>query len=105
MIDICLLPGNRVASCDGTLHIWSPQTGEQLAIFDESSTSTASTMITNLMSSSFETGRLPVRKSVDGTSSIGGLSANLTGGHVYTCLHPMEVEETIVMGTVNGSLR
>ncbi|KAG0618615.1 hypothetical protein M758_4G078200 [Ceratodon purpureus] len=105
VIDICLLPGNRVASCDGTLHIWSPQTGEQLAIFDESSTSTASTMITNLMSSSFETGRLPVRKSVDGTSSIGGLSANLTGGHVYTCLHPMEVEETIVMGTVNGSLR
>jgi WD repeat-containing protein 81 len=104
VIDICLLPGNRVASCDGTLHIWSPQTGEQLAIFDESSASTASTMITNLMSSSFETGRLPVRKSVEGTS-ISDLSASLTGGHVYTCLHSMEVEETIVTGTVNGSLR
>lgn len=104
-MDICLLPGNRVASCDGTLHIWSPQTGEQLAIFDESSSSTASTMITSLMSSSFETGRLPVRKPDDGTSSIGGLGGNLTGGHMYTCLHSMEAEERLVTGTVNGSLR
>lgn len=94
-----------MASCDGTLHIWSPQTGEQLATFDESSASTASTMITSLMSSSFETGRLPVRKSDDGTPSIGGLSASLAGGHMYTCLHLMEAEERLVTGTVNGSLR
>jgi len=105
VVDICLLPGNRVASCDGTLHIWSPQTGEQLATFDESSASTASTMITSLLSNSFETGRLPVRKSENGTPSTGGLSASLAGGHVYTCLHSMEAEERLVTGTVNGSLR
>lgn len=104
MVDICLLPGNRVASCDGTLHIWSPQTGEQLATFDESS-STASTLITSLLSSSFETGRLTTRKSDDGTPSSSGLSASLAGGHMYTCLHSMEAEERLVTGTVNGSLR
>ena len=107
VVDICLLPGNRVASCDGSLHLWSAQTGEQLAVFDEMPTATPSTVITNLMNSSIEGGRLPSnsRSSLGGTSAIGGLSASLSGGHVYTCLHSMEVEERLVTGTIHGSLR
>ncbi|KAK4388342.1 protein GFS12 [Sesamum angolense] len=35
--DICVLASGRVASCDGTVHIWNGQNGKLISVFSESS--------------------------------------------------------------------
>lgn len=40
MNDICLVASTeRVASCDGTVHVWNGQTGKLISVFAEFSTS------------------------------------------------------------------
>ncbi|KAL3677663.1 hypothetical protein R1sor_020619 [Riccia sorocarpa] len=114
--DICILPGGRkVASCDGTIHIWDLQTGQRVALFDESADSSSLHIRTLSSSSGFavqssvfgENGRVtPDLHSISGAAMPNNsLTASLTGGGVYTCMHGLEVEERLLAGMLNGSLR
>ncbi|KAL2641267.1 hypothetical protein R1flu_008854 [Riccia fluitans] len=114
--DVCVLPGGRrVASCDGTLHIWDAQTGQRVALFDESSnqpslqsrTPSASSEHLRQNSGFGENGKVnPDVHNISGAAApSNSLTASLTGGGVYTCVHGLEVEERLLTGMVNGSLR
>lgn len=103
MNDICVLPWTRkIASCDGTIHLWDIQTGERIAVFSESIGSSRS-----FSSAQVENSRVP-NVGIVGTSgtalSSGMLSTGLHGSH-YTCMHLMEMEERLVAGTGNGHAR
>ncbi|CAM6117206.1 unnamed protein product [Calypogeia fissa] len=107
--DICILPGNgRLASCDGTIHIWNAHSGQRVALFDESTTSPLSSS-SSAPSSGVTTDN--VKTSVDvqngngASTSTYSLAATLTGGGLYNRLHVMEAEERLLGGMVNGSLR
>ncbi|KAL6626248.1 hypothetical protein ACP70R_029974 [Stipagrostis hirtigluma subsp. patula] len=84
----------RVASCDGTIHIWNGQTGKLIATHAESSISfplqTLSTEQTNMLNQ-------------DALS--GGILSNVFRGSLYTTMHYMESEGKLVAGMGNGSIR
>ncbi|BBN00900.1 WD repeat-containing protein 81 [Marchantia polymorpha subsp. ruderalis] len=113
--DVCILPGGRrVASCDGTLHIWNAQTGQRVAFFDESSSSSSPPSMLSSSSgptgpgtSVGENGRVAtdVHNNSGASMPNHSLTGTLTAGGLYTCMHGMEAEERLVTGMVNGSLR
>ncbi|KAJ1283647.1 hypothetical protein BS78_03G144300 [Paspalum vaginatum] len=84
----------RVASCDGTIHIWNGQTGKLIAAHTESSTTfplqTASVEQANMLNQ-------------DALS--GGILSNAFRGSLYTTMHYMESEGILVAGMGNGSIR
>ncbi|KAL6850326.1 hypothetical protein ACP4OV_020953 [Aristida adscensionis] len=84
----------RVASCDGTIHIWNGQTGKLIAAHAESSTGfppqTPSTEQTNMLNQ-------------DALS--GGILSNVFRGSLYTTMHYVESEGKLVAGMGNGSIR
>lgn len=101
--DICLLPGyGRVASCDGTVHVWNSQTGKRISIFSEPSETTPS-MGSSIPSVSREGNE--VVSGVNSTTLSGGILSAGFHGSLYTCMHCMEAEEKLVAGTGNGYLR
>ncbi|WVZ71326.1 hypothetical protein U9M48_019920 [Paspalum notatum var. saurae] len=92
---ICILSiTGRVASCDGTIHIWNGQTGKLIAAHTESSTTfplqTASVEQANMLNQ-------------DALS--GGILSNAFRGSLYTTMHYMESEGILVAGMGNGSIR
>ncbi|GJN05367.1 hypothetical protein PR202_ga22988 [Eleusine coracana subsp. coracana] len=92
---ICILSiTGRVASCDGTIHIWNGQTGKLIAAHAESSTSfppqIASIEHANMLNQ-------------DALS--GGILSNAFRGSLYTTMHYMDSDGILVAGMGNGSIR
>ncbi|XP_024313947.1 protein GFS12 isoform X2 [Brachypodium distachyon] len=92
---ICILSTTgKVASCDGTIHVWNGQTGKLIAAHTESSTSfplqTASVEQANMLNQ-------------DALS--GGILSNAFRGSLYTTMHYMSSEDKLVAGMGNGSIR
>lgn len=101
--DICVLPSTgRVASCDGTIHVWNSRTGKLIHLFAESSSD--STLIASLLSSASKINSEQTNM-LNSSMLSGGLLTNAFDGSLYTCMHQMEFVNTLVVGTGNGSLR
>jgi WD repeat-containing protein 81 len=101
--DICILSSSgRVASCDGTIHIWNSQTGKQISVFAESETESGhptnhSASVPKITSDQANVLNL-------NTLSNGMLSSAFDSS-LYTSMHLLDSAETLVVGTGNGSLR
>ncbi|XP_057859002.2 protein GFS12 isoform X1 [Cryptomeria japonica] len=101
--DICILPGcERIASCDGTVHIWSGQTGKCISTFSENSeiSSSVGSILPSMPRETVELGT-----GVNATALTGGILSAGFHGSLYTCMHCMHAEEKLVAGTGNGYLR
>lgn len=97
--DICLLSsGGRIASCDGTIHVWNSQTGKLISAYAEPSTNSSLSKSSTV--SKVNTEQTNVLNS--NTLSGGILSS---GGSLYTCMHHLESDDKLVVGMGNGSLR
>ncbi|KAM1086438.1 protein GFS12 [Malus sylvestris] len=101
--DICVLSSSgRVASCDGTIHVWSSRTGKLISVYSEPSVDSA-----HVASPPSSSSRANLDQ-VNMLSSNAQSSGILTGafdGSLYTCMHQTELGEKLVVGTGNGSLR
>lgn len=84
----------RVASCDGTIHIWNGQTGKLIAAHAESSTSFP------LQTASIEQANMLNQDALSG-----GILSNAFRGSLYTTMHYMESDGILVAGMGNGSIR
>ncbi|XP_062111026.1 protein GFS12 [Humulus lupulus] len=100
--DICILSSTgRVASCDGTIHVWNSRTGKLIYLFAESSDSTH--LASHLSSSSTIN---PEQANMLSSSTLsGGLLTNAFDGSLYTCMHQIDFDDKLIVGTGNGSLR
>ncbi|XP_049397674.1 protein GFS12 isoform X2 [Solanum stenotomum] len=99
--DISLLASSgRVASCDGTVHVWNGQTGKLISVFAEFSTSSV-----HHTSSLPKASKLNVEQA--NMLHFNPLSGGLlnTDGNLYTSMYYSEYLDNIVVGTGNGSLR
>lgn len=100
--DICVLSSSgRIASCDGTLHVWSSQTGKLLSVFAEQSMDSSHSGSPSSISK-INTDQVNMLNS-NALSS--GILSTAFDGNLYTCLHHVECVERLVVGTGNGSLR
>ncbi|CAN4094999.1 unnamed protein product [Withania somnifera] len=99
--DISLLASSgRVASCDGTVHVWNGQTGKLISVFAEFPTSSV-----HHTSSVKKSSKLNVEQAnmLHFNPLLGGiLNAD---GNLYTSIYYSEFLDNIVVGTGNGSLR
>lgn len=103
MNDICILSSSgRVASCDGTIHIWNSQTGKQISVFAESQTESGHP--TSHLASAPKINSDQANGLNLNTLSSGTLSSAFDSS-LYTCMHLLDSAETLVVGTGNGSLR
>lgn len=99
--DICLLTSSgRMASCDGTVHIWNSQNGKLISLFAECSAN--SEQHASLSSSS-------TKMSTDQGSmlynpSSSGLNTAFDDS-LYTTMHYLESVDMLLVGTGSGSLR
>jgi len=92
---ICILSiTGRVASCDGTIHIWNGQTGKLIAAHAESSTTFP------LQTASIEQANMLNQDALSG-----GILSNAFCGSLYTSMHYMESDGILVAGMGNGSIR
>nr|XP_004253156.1 protein GFS12 isoform X1 [Solanum lycopersicum] len=99
--DISLLASSgRVASCDGTVHVWNGQTGKLISVFAEFSTSSV-----HHTSSLPKASKLNVEQA--NMLHFNPLSGGIlnTDGNLYTSMYYSEYLDNIVVGTGNGSLR
>ncbi|XP_012836555.1 PREDICTED: uncharacterized protein LOC105957175 isoform X2 [Erythranthe guttata] len=83
----------RVASCDGTVHIWNGQTGKQISVFSESS-STSTRFVERDEDNMLHFNPL--------TS---GMLSTLFHGNLYSAMDYLEFIDRLVVGTGNGTLR
>ncbi|XP_050372767.1 protein GFS12 isoform X2 [Argentina anserina] len=101
--DICVLSSSgRVASCDGTIHVWNSRTGKLISVFSEPSVDSAHNASPPSSSSRANADQSNMLSSNTMSSGI------LTGafdGSLYTSMHQTEFGDTLVAGTGNGSLR
>ncbi|KAH7517721.1 hypothetical protein FEM48_Zijuj09G0094300 [Ziziphus jujuba var. spinosa] len=101
--DVCVLSSTgRVASCDGTIHVWNSRTGKLLSLFTEPSMDPsyhASPLASALKFNTDEANML------NSNTLSGGLLNNAFDGSLYTCMHQIEFVEKLIAGTGNGSLR
>lgn len=101
--DICILSSSgRVASCDGTIHIWNSQTGKQILVFAESQTESGHPTSHPSSSSKINSDQANVLN-LNTLSS--GILSSAFDSSLYTCMHLLNSTETLVVGTGNGSLR
>ncbi|EEC70542.1 hypothetical protein OsI_01681 [Oryza sativa Indica Group] len=92
---ICILSiTGRVASCDGTIHIWNGPTGKLIAAHAESSTTFP------LQTASIEQANMLNQDALSG-----GILSNAFRGSLYTTMHYMESKDKLVAGMGNGSIR
>ncbi|CAL4963842.1 unnamed protein product [Urochloa decumbens] len=92
---ICILSiTGRVASCDGTIHIWNGQTGKLIAAHAESSSTFP------LQTASIEQANMLNQDALSG-----GILSNAFRGSLYTTMHYMESDGILVAGMGNGSIR
>lgn len=103
MNDICILSSNgRIASCDGTIHVWNSRTGKVISVFSEPSVDSAHLVSTSSSASKIN-GDHPNLLNSNTLSS--GLLTGAFNGSLYTCMHHLACLERLVVGTGNGSLR
>ncbi|XXG84663.1 hypothetical protein AAC387_Pa10g2131 [Persea americana] len=99
--DICLLSsGGRIASCDGTIHVWNSQTGKLISAYAEPPTN--SLHLTSSLSTVSKVNTEQTNMLNSNTLSGGILSSD---GSLYTCMHQLESDDKLVVGMGNGSLR
>lgn len=92
---ICILSiTGKVASCDGTIHIWNGQTGKLRAAHTESPTSFP------LQTASIEQANMLNQDTLSG-----GILSTAFRGSLYTTMHYMASEDKLVAGMGNGSIR
>ena len=93
---VCVLSvSGRVASCDGTIHVWNGQTGKLIAAYSEASANFLHTAKANSE---------PNNMLTPNTLS-GGILSNAFNGSLYTCMHHIDFDEKLVAGMGNGSIR
>ncbi|CAL5423981.1 unnamed protein product [Camellia sinensis] len=101
--DVCVLSSHeRVASCDGTVHVWNSQTGKLISIFAESSANSADVASPSTSASKINTDQPNMLNS---NPLLSGIFSTSFDGSLYTCMHHLEFIEKLVVGTGNGSLR
>lgn len=101
--DISIFSSNeRVASCDGTVHVWNSQTGKLICIFAESSTDSVLSSSPLTSASKINTDQPNMLNS---NQPLSGILSPGFDGSMYTCMHHLEFNEKLVVGTGNGSLR
>ncbi|XP_031256379.1 protein GFS12 [Pistacia vera] len=101
--DICVLSSSgRIASCDGTVHVWNSQTGKLLSVFAEPSMDSA-----HLGSPLSPVSKINADQAnmLNSNTLSSGILTSTFDGSLYTCLHHLESVERLVVGTGNGSLR
>ncbi|KDP27993.1 hypothetical protein JCGZ_19073 [Jatropha curcas] len=101
--DICVLSSSgRIASCDGTVHVWNSRTGKVLSLFAEPSVDSA-----HLVSPSSSASMVNVDhpNMLNSNTLSSGLFSSAFDGSLYTCMHYLESLEMLAVGTGNGSLR
>ncbi|XP_078161188.1 protein serine/threonine kinase isoform X4 [Carex rostrata] len=102
---ICTLSNtSRIASCDGTIHVWNAITGKLITAYAESGTVTGAATSSSVRGISRAESEQPSVLTPNGLAG-GILSSSFTGGAFYTCLHFLEAEDRLVAGMGNGSLR
>ncbi|KAL7197331.1 hypothetical protein ACSBR2_019971 [Camellia fascicularis] len=107
--DICVLSSHeRVASCDGTVHVRNSQTAysahvwKLISIFAESSANSAHVASPSTSTSKINTNQPNMLNS---NQLLSGIFSTSFDGSLYTCMHHLEFIEKLVVGTGNGSLR
>ncbi|KAK7391080.1 hypothetical protein VNO78_19430 [Psophocarpus tetragonolobus] len=101
--DICILSSSgRVASCDGTIHIWNSQTGKQIFVFAESQTESGHPTGHPSSASKINSDQANV---LNLNTLSNGILSSAFDSSLYTCMHLLNSAETLVVGTGNGSLR
>ncbi|KAL6990176.1 hypothetical protein U1Q18_015925 [Sarracenia purpurea var. burkii] len=101
--DVCVLSSHeRVASCDGTVHVWNSQTGKLISIYAESSTNSMLTSIPLTSASKINADQPNILNS---NPLLSGILSTAFDGSLYTCMHYLEFNEKLVVGTGNSSLR
>ncbi|XP_022999796.1 protein GFS12 isoform X1 [Cucurbita maxima] len=101
--DICVLsPTGRIASCDGTIHVWNSRSGKLISVFAESSVDSAH--LASPLSSVLKT-NADHANSISSNSLSNGILTSAFDGSLYTYMHHIEFAEKLVVGTGNGSLR
>lgn len=105
MNSICTLSNtSRVASCDGTIHVWNANTGKLISAYAESGSVTGAATGSPVRGISRVESEQPSVLTPNALTG-GILSSSFTGGALYTCLHFLEAEDRLVAGMGNGSLR
>ncbi|KAB1213769.1 putative inactive serine/threonine-protein kinase lvsG [Morella rubra] len=101
--DICVLSSSgRIASCDGTIHVWNSRTGKLISVIAEPSADNSHLASPLSPVSKVNTEQPNILNSNTLSSGI------LTGafdGSLYTCMHHLAFADMLVVGTGNGSLR
>ncbi|RDX85099.1 Protein GFS12, partial [Mucuna pruriens] len=101
--DICILSSSgRVASCDGTIHIWNSQTGKQILVFAESQSESGHPTSYPSSASKINSDQANV---LNLNTLSNGILSSAFDSSLYTCMHLLYSAETLIVGTGNGSLR
>ncbi|KAL3641861.1 hypothetical protein CASFOL_012676 [Castilleja foliolosa] len=87
-----LASSGRVASCDGTVHVWNGQTGKLISVFSESSLA-STRMMERDEDNMLHFNPLP-----------SGILSTAFHGNSYTTMDYVEFNDRLVLGTGNGSL-
>lgn len=92
----------RVASSDGTIHVWNSRTGKLISVFAEPSVD-----FTHLSGSLSPVSRVNADQAnmLNSNTLSNGILTSAFDGSLYTCMHQLESIEMLVAGTGNGSLR
>ncbi|XP_078435452.1 protein serine/threonine kinase isoform X2 [Wolffia australiana] len=94
--DIAILSlTERVASCDGTIHVWSSHTGKLISSFVESSTS--SSPVSSKVNEDLPQ-MLP-------SNSATGIYSNALSGSMYTCMYYLSSDDLLIAGMGSGCIR
>ncbi|GER36996.1 protein serine/threonine kinase [Striga asiatica] len=88
-----LASSGRVASCDGTVHIWNGQTGRPISIFSENSLHSTQSKERD-EDNMLHFNPLPT-----------GMVSTAFHGNSYTTMDYLEFKDRLLVGTGNGSLR
>lgn len=102
MNNICILSNGRVASCDGTIHVWNSQTGKQISVFAEPQIESAP-LTSHIYSQSKNNNDQANVLNLNTLSN--GILSSAFDSSLYTCMHLLDSAEILVVGTGNGSLR
>ncbi|XP_020695748.2 protein GFS12 isoform X1 [Dendrobium catenatum] len=98
---ICVLSVcERIASCDGTIHIWNGQSGKLITAYSESSVNFAHHVAATTAKVTAEQVNMLTPYSLSG-----GLLSNAFSGNLYTCMHHLESNHKLIAGMGNGSIR
>lgn len=95
-------PTGRIASCDGTIHVWNSRSGKLISVFAESSVDSAH--LASPLSSVLKTNADHANSIISNPLSSGILTSAFDGS-LYTYMHHIEFDDKLVVGTGNGSLR